>query len=75
MKTHYYDNIRIDWEDGEFERLEKIRAERESKTNCVQAAFMVSPEVKEMAMQYAVSQGMTFSAFVRGIVEGVIKNL
>ena len=73
MKTHYYDNIRIDWEDGEFERLEQVRADRESK--CVQAAFMVSPEVKEMAMQYAISQGMTFSAFVRGIVEGVIKNL
>ena len=73
MKTKYYDDIQVDWTDDEYKRLEEVKAAK--KEALTSATFTVSPDVKQLAMEYAAQQGMTFSVFVRGIVEDVIKNI
>ena len=73
LKTKYYDDIQVDWTDDEYKRLEEVKAAK--KEALTSATFTVSPDVKQLAMEYAAQQGMTFSVFVRGIVEDVIKNI
>jgi len=80
LKTKYYDDIQVDWTDDEFKRLEEIKENKKKENkkphnDYVHAAFLVTPEIKQMAMEYAEAQGMSFSVFVRGIVEDVIKKM
>ena len=72
MVTHYHGEHEIEWTDGEWKRLQQVL--KNKKEDSTKVSFFVRQDVKKAAMEYAAAQGMSFSAFIRGIVEGVIEN-
>ena len=68
MVTHYHGDIEVTWEDKEWKAFQAVKEEKLSKGASVQAAFVIDAETKQKAFEYAASQGMTFSEFVRKLV-------
>ena len=74
LSKQEYAQMGVPFTDGEWDRLETIKAEKEDleSMNLVSAAFLVDDEIKRKAVEYAESQGLTFSQFCRQILEGAV---
>lgn len=73
MVTHYHGDIRVDWDDGEWERLQKIKRgdyvpvpERQCGTGAI--LFNVPLWLRERVHEYAKHKGVTSSELLRQAV-------
>lgn len=73
--TEWFGEIKIDWDEGEYARLNEVRQERYDNENKASVAFLISPTLKEKIKRYADENGWTFSELVRNVMTVFVEKL
>lgn len=77
MHTHYHGDFEVEWTDGEWDRLQRIKRWKEGRPstakrarcspNTAQVQLYLSPELRDKARSWARARGMTVSAVLRHV--------
>ena len=73
MHTHYHRDIRVDWTDGEWERLQKIKRGEYvpypgTKKSTILASLRLPEGLKERVIEYAEDKGLSPPELVRQVL-------